>query len=84
MTIKTLEQTQTSSQFSPISETQLPLQHRTRPDSHITAEVQRVLQGDTILSATADRINPDASSKSSEIHLLLVQSQTNLGRAQAV
>ena len=56
MTIKTLEQTQTSSQFPHIGEEQLALNQRTRPDTDITDDVRRVLQADTILRATADQI----------------------------
>ena len=67
MAIKTLEQTQTSSRFPHISEEQLALQHRTRPDSDITDDIRRVLQEDTVLRATADQI--DARVNAGVVHL---------------
>lgn len=52
--IKTLERS--TSQVLPTSVTQVALVHRTRSDTEIAADLQRVLQEDTVLRATADRI----------------------------
>jgi len=56
MTTKTLEQPGSNSQVSPTSTTQLAQLH-IHSDSDIAADVRRVLQANTLLRATADRID---------------------------
>lgn len=57
MTLKTLEQTQSSSQLHSPSVNLDALQHHTRPDTDIAADLQCVLEEDRILCGTADRID---------------------------